>query len=72
LLQQAIFNAIQTNKVLFLDYGIYLVTNTIYVPAGARIFGEVWPAITATGSFFQNNTKPQPVSKLEGQENMVL
>lgn len=64
MLQRAITNSAAAGRILFLDYGVYLVTSTIYVPAGARIFGEVWPAITASGGFFQNYNNPQPVFQI--------
>lgn len=64
MLQRAITNSAAAGRVLFLDYGIYLVTSTIYVPAGARIFGEAWPAITASGNFFRNHADPKPVFQI--------
>ena len=60
-LQQAINTAQSTNKILFIDAGDYIVTSTIYVPAGSRIVGEVLPVILATGSFWSDISNPLPV-----------
>ncbi|KAI1827017.1 glycoside hydrolase family 55 protein [Xylaria intraflava] len=59
-LQKAI-NSATNGKVLFLDYGLYKVTGTLKVPAGAKIFGEGYPIIMASGSFFGDINKPQPL-----------
>ena len=48
-------------KMIFFPQGTYLVTNTILIPAGSRIVGEVWSAISAVGSNFYNPTSPVPM-----------
>jgi glucan 1,3-beta-glucosidase len=40
---------------------VYLVTKTLYVPPGSRIVGEVWSTISASGSFFNDSSNPQPM-----------
>ena len=62
--QNAINNAVQTNKVLFFDHGVYKVTNTIYFPPGARIIGETYSVIMASGSRWSSNTNPIPVIQI--------
>lgn len=39
-------------KIIFFDAGVYLVTNTITIPAGTQIVGEAWSTILGTGSAF--------------------
>ncbi|KAI0813037.1 glycoside hydrolase family 55 protein [Xylaria sp. FL0064] len=59
-LQSAINSAVN-GKVLFLDYGLYKVTKTITIPAGAKIVGEGYPIIMASGSFFGDINNPVPM-----------
>ncbi|PMD48188.1 glycoside hydrolase family 55 protein [Hyaloscypha variabilis F] len=51
-------------KIIFFPQGTYLVTNTIFVPAGSRLVGEAWSAISAVGSNFYNPTSPVPMVKV--------
>jgi glucan 1,3-beta-glucosidase len=61
---QAIINANAGCKILFFPYGTYLVTNTLFFPAGSRVFGEAWSAISASGSNFWNPAAPVPMVKV--------
>ncbi|KAK5994726.1 Glucan 1,3-beta-glucosidase [Cladobotryum mycophilum] len=72
-LNAAITNAVNTGRVLFVDSGIYKVTNTIKIPPGARIVGEAYPNIMGSGPFFSNASSPQPVVQvgLPGQSGQV-
>jgi hypothetical protein len=54
-------SAAAANKVVFLDAGMYVVTSTIHIPPGSRIFGEAFPVILSSGSFFASASSPQPV-----------
>ena len=40
------------NKIIFADAGVYLLTDTVVIPAGSRIVGEAWTQFAATGSKF--------------------
>ena len=60
--------AAAANKIAYFDAGIYKVTGTIKVPAGSRIYGEAFPVIMSSGSFFSNIASPQPVVQV-GQPN---
>lgn len=60
-LQAAINTAVSQNKVLFIDSGTYVLTSTVSVPAGARLTGESFPILLATGSFFSDKSNPQPL-----------
>lgn len=51
-------------KILFFPAGTYIVTNTVFFPAGSRVVGEVWSAISATGSNFYNPSAPVPMVKV--------
>ncbi|GAW13967.1 hypothetical protein ANO14919_033590 [Xylariales sp. No.14919] len=59
-LQSAIDGATD-GKVLFLDYGLYKVTGTLKIPAGAKIIGEGYPVIMASGDFFGDINDPKPL-----------
>lgn len=48
-------------KIIFFDAGVYYVTDTITIPAGTQVVGEVWPVILAGGIKFQYQTKPRVV-----------
>lgn len=61
---KAIQQALTSNadcKITKFPHGVYLVTDTIYVPPGSRIVGEVWSTITASGSFFNHTDSPKPM-----------
>ncbi|KXJ89777.1 glycoside hydrolase family 55 protein [Microdochium bolleyi] len=69
---QALINqAAAGNKVVYLDYGLYVVRSTINIPAGTRIVGETYPVILGSGSFFQNQDAPQPVFKIGSQSGVA-
>lgn len=48
-LQAALYAAAADNTVLFLPYGHYLITDTVYVPPGSRVLGEAWSVLVAGG-----------------------
>lgn len=50
--QEALYASL--GKVLFVDAGSYLLTSTIIIPPGARIVGETWSQLVATGAYFQD------------------
>jgi glucan 1,3-beta-glucosidase len=72
-LNAALALAAASGKVLFFDYGQYVVTSTIYVPGGSRIVGESYPVILSSGSFFANAAAPKPVVQvgLSGEAGVV-
>lgn len=54
--------AARNNMVAYLDAGIYLVTDTIFIPLNSRIVGEALASIImAHGPRFQNMNNPYPV-----------
>ncbi|KAJ7737441.1 glycoside hydrolase family 55 protein [Mycena maculata] len=52
------------NNFLIIDSGVYLVSGTITVPAGAQIVGDMYPTILGSGAAFQNQASPTPVLKI--------
>ncbi|KAL1888751.1 hypothetical protein Sste5346_009377 [Sporothrix stenoceras] len=74
-LQEVINFATRTGNVVYIDYGLYLVTSTLTIPPGARIVGEAYPVIMAGGdSFFKSDSNPQPllqVGATSGEQGTV-
>ncbi|QGA21686.1 hypothetical protein EYB26_009397 [Talaromyces marneffei] len=71
---QAVLNvAAALGKIAFFDYGVYVVTNTIYIPPGSRVVGEAYPTILGSGSKFSNIESPYPVVKVgkEGDSGFI-
>jgi len=48
-------------KALFFPTGTYLISDTVYVPAGSRMVGRVWSVLMATGPNFSDAKKPRPM-----------
>ncbi len=48
-------------KIVFFPQGIYRTNETIFVPAGSRIVGEVLSVISGIGSQFTNADAPAPI-----------
>ncbi|CAA9966542.1 hypothetical protein CFE70_009932 [Pyrenophora teres f. teres 0-1] len=59
--QNAINSAVSQGKVVYFEHGTYKVTNTIYVPGGARMVGETFSVIMGSGSVFGNKDSPVPI-----------
>ncbi|KZP09346.1 glycoside hydrolase family 55 protein [Athelia psychrophila] len=47
------------DKIIFFDAGTYIITDTITIPAGARIVGEAWSTIMASGKKFEDQANPR-------------
>lgn len=61
---QAIIDASAGCKILFFPHGTYLVTDTLFFPPGSRVFGEGWPAISASGDAFADACNPTPLIRV--------
>lgn len=48
-------------KILFFDAGTYRVTNTITIPTGSIVVGEIWTTIIGDGANFADQTNPRAV-----------
>ncbi|CAO1618368.1 unnamed protein product [Sympodiomycopsis kandeliae] len=60
--------------VIFIPHGHYLLTDTLTIPPGARIVGEIWPVLLGSGSNFNDEDNPRPVMQVghhSGQEGLV-
>ncbi|QKX63308.1 uncharacterized protein TRUGW13939_10477 [Talaromyces rugulosus] len=57
----ALKSAAGNGTIIFFDYGIYKVTDTIYIPPGAKVVGESYPIIAASGDAFSDASNPYPV-----------
>ncbi|GJJ08001.1 hypothetical protein Clacol_002208 [Clathrus columnatus] len=58
---QAVFDQFSGCKIIFFDAGTYILTDTVTIPEGTIVTGEVWPVLMGTGSNFQSQTSPRPV-----------
>lgn len=73
-IQSVINSATSAGKIVYFDSGIYKVTTSINIPPGARIVGEAYPVIMASGSFFSNINNAVPVVRVglaSGQTGVV-
>jgi hypothetical protein len=48
-----------TGKIVFVDAGSYKLTDTVTVPPGSKIVGELWAQLVASGSNFKIEIKPR-------------
>lgn len=73
IINQVLRNAANTSSVVFFPFGVYNVKDTIYVPPGARIVGQAWSQIRATGTKFHDVTSPRPVVQVgrDGDSGIV-
>ncbi|KAK0746794.1 pectate lyase superfamily protein-domain-containing protein [Schizothecium vesticola] len=62
----AVQAALNTNvgKLLFIDAGVYILTNTVTVPKGSRIVGELWSQFAARGPYFSDTSNPKVMLKV--------
>ena len=69
----ALASAAAAGKIVFFDFGVYVVTGTIFVPAGSKIVGESYPVILSQGAYFADMAVPKPVVQvgLPGQSGQV-
>lgn len=64
ILQKMFYEYANSDKIIFFDLGHYVVSDTVTVPTGIRIVGELWPVIVANGVAFQDVNNPRPVFKI--------
>lgn len=50
--QRALYASL--GKILFIDAGTYILTSTVIVPSGAKIVGETWSQLVASGPYFSD------------------
>lgn len=60
-LQNVINNAAGSGKVVYIDAGVYNVTQTLTIPPNSKIVGEAYPVIMSSGDFFSHQDTPKPM-----------
>lgn len=73
-IQAVINSATAAGKIVYFDAGIYKISATINIGPGARIVGEAYPVIMASGSLWNNIAHPVPVIRVgaaSGQTGVV-
>lgn len=58
---QAVFDTYAGCKLIFVDHGTYLITDTLKIPAGAQVVGEAWSVLLGGGSAFSDKANPKVV-----------
>lgn len=56
--------AANMSSIVFIPFGVYIITDTLQVPVGSRIVGQVWSQIMATGPKFQDDKNPRVAVKV--------
>jgi hypothetical protein len=56
--------AANMSSIVYIPYGVYVITHTVKIPVGARIVGQAWPQIMAKGPKFQESTASRPAVKV--------
>lgn len=59
ILNNILSQAANLSSVVYFPFGIYVIKDTLHVPVGSRIIGQVWSKIMATGAKFKDMKKPR-------------
>jgi hypothetical protein len=51
--------AANISAIVYIPHGVYIISDTLYVPVGSRIIGQAWPQIMATGEKFGDMAHPK-------------
>ncbi|KAJ5885420.1 Pectin lyase fold/virulence factor [Penicillium taxi] len=51
-------------KITYIPFGVYKVSDTIFIPVGSRLVGEAWPVITGYGDLFKDQINPRAIVKI--------
>ncbi|KYK61874.1 Pectin lyase fold/virulence factor [Drechmeria coniospora] len=70
-LQAALYASV--GSILFVDAGTYILTSTVIIPSGAKIVGETWSQLAASGPFFSDASNPKVMIQVgeQGQTGTV-
>ena len=63
-LQNVINSATAAGKVVYFDCGMYKITSTLFIPAGARIVGEGYATLLHSGPYFNDMNNPRVVVRV--------
>ncbi|KAL4941643.1 hypothetical protein BDV06DRAFT_212488 [Aspergillus oleicola] len=69
-IQRALNEYASGNKIIFVDAGTYILTDTVVVPKDAKIHGEAWSQFAASGSRFSDASNPRAMLQV-GNEGDV-
>jgi glucan 1,3-beta-glucosidase len=62
---QAILDAAAAEgKLVFFPQGIYILTDTLVIPAGSRLVGEAWTQLSASGAKFADTRNPRSMIRV--------
>jgi glucan 1,3-beta-glucosidase len=65
---QAILNeAAKSNKIVYFPHGTYIITDTVTIPPGSRLWGESFTELSGSGPLFKDVENPKTVIKV-GEE----
>ncbi|KAJ5211430.1 exo-1-3-beta-D-glucanase [Penicillium cinerascens] len=59
-----------TDNLIYFPPGSYLITETIVIPPNARITGQVWSQLVASGDHFADMTDPKPMIQVGNAGDM--
>ncbi|KAM5345868.1 hypothetical protein ACJ41O_011729 [Fusarium nematophilum] len=65
--------AANMSAIVYVPFGVYIITDTVEIPVGSRVIGQAWPQMMATGSKFADARKPRVAVRvgLPGQVGVV-
>lgn len=69
-LNKALRTAADSGRILWIPAGVYLVSDTVTVPPGAKVVGQSWAQIMGAGTSFSDVAHPRPVVRV-GHEGDV-
>ncbi|KAH0272476.1 pectin lyase-like protein, partial [Aureobasidium melanogenum] len=63
---QSFLNSIQPDQIAYIDYGAYVIRDTINFPIPIKVQGELWPYFMVDGSSstFSDQNNPQPAFRV--------
>jgi hypothetical protein len=63
-LNRALQESANSGRILWIPAGVYLVKDTVTIPSGAKVVGQLWSQIMGAGSRFSDINNPYPVVKV--------
>ncbi len=63
-LQSVLDAAAAQGKVVYVDGGAYLLSDTLTIPPGSRVVGECWAQFVASGPKFMDQAQPRPLVRV--------
>jgi hypothetical protein len=62
--QKALDSNADKSRIISVDSGSYILTDTVTIPSGVKLVGEAWSQIVASGDKFADVTSPRPMLKV--------